>query len=334
VGVVGYLLGGGLSCYGRMTGLAANAVRAIELVTADGQCHRADHAGDPELLWALRGGGGGFGVVTAVEIDLFPADRVITGALFWSAVHAPRLMEVWRRWTVDAPREVTTSLRVMNLPDVPEVPEVLRIGTVIGIDGTVLCADGDTSDAWAQAHALLEPLRAVADPVMDTWEETAASAVLATHMDPTEPVPVLGDHMLLGELDEVAIRRMLDLVGTGSGSPLVLAGLRQLGGAFAVPDPTGGALDHFDARFVYSAAGVPETPAVAESIADRCAAVRTALGPWDTGRTAPTFVATAEQPQGHLSDDQVRRLDAVRARVDPDGLFRSGIAPGATFSCR
>jgi len=331
VGAIGYLLGGGLSCYARTTGLAANAVRAVELVTADGQVRRADPVQDPELLWALRGGGGGFGVVTAMEIEAFPADSVITGALFWSARHAPRLLRAWRDWALDAPPAVTTSLRIMNLPDLPEVPPALRGGTVLGIDGTVLCIGGDLAAAQARARDLLGPLRAIAEPLLDTWQETNATAVLSTHMDPTDPVPILGDHMLLGGLDDVTIDRLLGLAGTGSGSPLVLVGLRQLGGALAVPDPRGGVLNHLDAAYAYSAAGVPESEADTALIVERCNAIRTVLAPWDTGRTAPTFVDNVHQPQGHLDDDQVRALDRVRDRVDPAGLFRGDIDPGATF---
>ncbi len=83
VGAVGYLLKGGLSFYGRRFGLAANSLRAVELVAADGQLHRVDADHDPSLFWAIRGGGGGFGVVTAVEIELFDAAGIWTGADWW-----------------------------------------------------------------------------------------------------------------------------------------------------------------------------------------------------------------------------------------------------------
>ncbi|WP_433241284.1 FAD-binding oxidoreductase [Streptosporangium sp. CA-135522] len=330
VGAVGYLLRGGLSFYGRAVGLAVNGVRAIELVTADGELRRVDASSDPELFWALRGGGGGFGVVTAVEIDLFPAAKVITGAAFWPAVHAERLLSAWRRWTLDAPWEVTTSVRVMNLPPVPGVPPALAAGPVLSVDGAVLSTTQDVTVAQQHAEDLLGPLRSVAEPVLDTWQLTAPSAVLQAHMDPSDPVAVIGDHMLLGEIGDDGAAEFLRVTGEGSGSPLVVAGLRQLGGAYAIPDPAGGALDHLEARYSYAGSGVPMGPVTAEALRSHCDRVRAAMKPWDTGRTAPSFVEDFEQPQGHLSPDQIRVVDRVRARIDPSGRFRDDIAPNAT----
>jgi FAD/FMN-containing dehydrogenase len=331
VGVVGYLLRGGLSFYGRHVGLAANGVRAIELVTADRELRRVDAATDPDLFWALRGGGGGFGVVTAVEIDLFPMARVVTGAAFWPAAHAERLLSAWRRWTLDAPTGVTTSLRVMNLPPVPEVPPVLAAGPVVSVDGAVMCpAEDDVSAARQHAEDLLGPLRSVAEPLLDGWRLTTPAEAVHAHMDPTDPLPIIGDHMLLHELGEDGAAAFLRATGEGSGSPLVVAGLRQLGGAYAVPDPAGGVLNHLDARYSYAGSGVPVGPVTAQALREGCARVRSALRPWDTGRTAPSFVENVEQPQGHLDPDQVLAIDRIRLRIDPHGRFREDIAPNAT----
>lgn len=330
VGVIGFLLRGGVSFYGRRVGLAANSVRAFELVTADGELRRVDAGNDPKLFWALRGGGGGFGVVTAVEIALFPAARVITGAAYWSAAHADRLLPAWLRWSRTAPREATTTLRLMNLPEHPDVPPELNVGTVLCVDGAVLGPAEDVTAAEEIAADLLGPLRSVAEPLMDTWELAEPPAVAQTHMDPTEPFPVYGDHMLLEDLGEDGTDALLRVAGQGSGSPLTNVELRQLGGAIAEPDPAGGALDHLDAPYAYMGGGVPFAPVTPEAITTRCAAVRAALGPWDTGRTTPTFVEHYEQPQGHLAPDQVQTLDRIRARVDPAGLFRGDIAPGAS----
>lgn len=331
VGVVGYLLRGGVSFYGRRVGLAANSVRAIELVTADRELRRVDASSDPELFRALRGGGGGFGIVTAVEVELFPAAQVVTGAAYWPATHADRLLPAWLRWTADAPAEVTTSLRVMNLPDLPEVPPALRAGTVLCVDGVVLSeTDDDLAVARRQADDLLGPLRSVAEPVLDTWQEAAPAAAAQTHMDPNEPFPIYGDHMLLHRLDADGAEALLRVAGAGSGSPLTNVELRQLGGALAVPSVAGGVLNHLEAPLAYLGGGVPFGPVTVESIVAHCAKVRGALGRWDTGRTTPTFVEHVAQPQRHLSRGQIASVDAVRARVDPDGLFRDDIAPNAT----
>ncbi|WP_406316550.1 FAD-binding protein [Streptosporangium sp. NBC_01639] len=330
VGAVGFLLGGGLSPYGRQLGLAVNSVRAIELVTADGELRRVDATHDPDLFWALRGGGGGFGIVTAVEVELFAAAGVVTGTTYWTAEHAEPLLTRWLEWTRDAPREVTTSLRLMNLPPLPDVPPAL-VGSTLAVDGAVLVpATGDPAAARRMTDRLLEPLLAVAAPVMNTWAVTSLSGALEVHMDPTDPVPFAGDHMLLSDLDGDGVAEFLRLLGPGSGSPLIVAGLRHLGGAFAEPSPDGGALDHLDAPYCYAGSGVPVDAPTARALGEHQAKVRAALRPWDTGWTVPSFVESFAQPQRHLDALAVRRADLVRTRVDPDGLFRGDIAPNAT----
>ncbi|SDH49977.1 FAD binding domain-containing protein [Actinokineospora alba] len=329
VGAVGYLLRGGMSFYGRKVGLAANSVRAIELVTANGDELRVDAQNDPELFWALRGGGGGLGVVTAIEVELFPVAAVITGGAYWRAEHAERLLNIWLRWTDDAPREATTSVRMLNLPAVDGVPPQLA-GPTFSVDGAVMSTTEDVTEAQRIADDLLGPLRAVAEPVMDTWATTGPAAVLHAHMDPTDPVPFVGDHMLLGALGEDGAAEMLRVLGPESDSPLVVAGLRQLGGAFAEPDPAGGALSHLAARYSYAGSGVLFDPVTPDLLRGHCTKVREALAPWDTGRTVPGFVEDVERPQRHLDAAAIAAVDDVRVKVDPDGLFRGDIAPNAS----
>jgi hypothetical protein len=181
------------------------------------------------------------------------------------------------------------------------------------------------------AEELLAPLRAVAEPLLDTWHLDRPPAAAQTHMDPTEPFPLYGDHMLLDAFPGEAAEAFLRLVGAGSDSPLVNAELRQLGGALAVPPGTGGgALDHFDARFAYMGGGVPFGPVTPEDIYARCAQVRAALAPWHSGWTAPTFVDHYTHPQRHLTAPQVAAVDEVRLRVDPAGMFREDITTNAT----
>jgi FAD/FMN-containing dehydrogenase len=332
VGVVGYLLRGGLSFYGRKVGLASNSVLAIELITADGELRRVDADNDPELFWALRGGGGGFGVVTAIEIKLFEATRVVTGAAYWPASLAAPLLSAWRKWTLDAPWEATSTLRVVNLPPLPDLPPALTAGPMIAVDGVVLASDGDESTAQRLADDLLGPLRSVGEPIMDSWQATSTSAVLDVHMDPEDPVPYIGDHLLLSQLDATAEETFIEVLGEGSGSPLILAGLRQLGGAFAEPNPAGGALDHIEAPYCYVGAGAPMGPVTEEMLRSHHAKVRAALAPWNTGWTTPSFVEDVTQPQRHLDPDQIEILDRVRARVDPHGVFREDITPNASAS--
>ena len=328
VGVVGYLLRGGVSFYSRALGLASNTIRAVELVIADGSVVRADATHDAELFWALRGGGGGFGVVTSVEIALFDVPAVITGASFWPLAHGPALVSAWRAWTADAPTEVSTSLRVLNLPQIPGRPSPISAGPMICVDGVILSGTTDLTAARQIRDGLLGPLRAIAEPVMDTWHEAGPEAVPSTHMDPPNPVSATGDHLLLDDFDDDGVATFLGVTGTGS--PLLAAELRQLGGALATPDPTGGVFNHVTEQFLYSCVGSAANPEAMAAAERRAEQVRAALAPWDTGRTVPSFVASRGQPQRHLDADQIAALDKVRSRVDPNGLFRGDTAPNAT----
>src|SRR6476620_4862607 len=154
VGVVGSSLGGGLNWYGRSHGLQCSAVTAVEVVLADGTIVRATDEQDSDLLWAARGGGGGFGVVTAMEFDLLPIATPYAGMLVWDWSHAPRVAEAWAGWAATAPDQVTSILRLVEAPDAPWVPEAVRGRRIIVIDGAVV-ADEPT------AAGILAPLRAL-----------------------------------------------------------------------------------------------------------------------------------------------------------------------------
>jgi hypothetical protein len=114
VGAVGYLVRGGMSFYGRQVGLAANLIRSISVVLAGGELVRATANEHADLFWALRGGDGGFGVVTQFEVSLFPMAQVITGGIFWSAEYAEPILDGWQQWCRTAPERASTSMRLLN----------------------------------------------------------------------------------------------------------------------------------------------------------------------------------------------------------------------------
>src|SRR4051812_9661738 len=138
VGVVGYTLGGGLSWLGRRHGLAANSVVAIEIVTADGRVARTDRDHEPGLFWALRGGGGSFGVVTSIEFALYPAPAVYGGALLSPWERATEVLTRYVEWCPPAPDAISTSLRLLQVPPLPDVPEALQGRSFVAIDGAYL----------------------------------------------------------------------------------------------------------------------------------------------------------------------------------------------------
>ena len=268
VGITGYSLGGGIGWFARKLGLATNSVTAVELVTADGSLVRADAANNAELFWALRGGGGSFGVVTAIEFRMYPIETAYAGFLLWDIEHAEKVLREWAAWAPSAPDEITTAFRVMRLPEMPDLPDFLRGREIAIIDGAVLGSDD-------RGRELLGDLR-VLRPEIDTFDRVDAASLVRLHMDPEGGAPVVSDTAMLGEFPEAALDAFLAEVGPGAETPLLLAELRQAGGALARPAVGGGALTYLDADFVMFAAAMAMTPSRRGRVRRRQPALRRA----------------------------------------------------------
>lgn len=313
VGIAGYSLGGGSGWYARKLGLCANNLVAVELVDADGTIRRADAEHDADLFWAVRGGGGSFGVVTAIELRMFDFTTAYGGMLFWDVTHAEDVLRTWSAWAVDAPDEVTTAFRILRLPPLPEVPEIVRGRDLVVIDGAVL-ADDET------ARQILAPLRAL-EPEVDTFGRVDTRELVRLHMDPEGPTPVASSTAILHSLPEDAISTVLDAVGPGVDTGLDLFELRQLGGALGRPHPGGGATSHFEGRFLVLALGMAMTPEMGARAHAESHALTGALGPHANGRNYLNFAETPVDVSSFYSPDALRRLTEVRAAVDPLGRF-------------
>ncbi len=314
VGVVGYLLGGGLSFYARRHGLSCDHVVAFEIVTADGAARHVDAVQDADLFWALRGGGGNFGVITAVVLELLPYAEVFAGMAVWPIEAAPRVLDAWLAWTREAPDSVTTSLRLLRLPPVPEVPEPLRGVPVLGVDGIAL----DEADG----QAMLARLRAAAPPMLDGWTRMPSAAALRVHGDPEQPTPGVSAHALLGELDDDAARRLLTLAGADAPEcPLIFVELRQLGGALTTASDGAGARDRLEGRFAFFGIGCPMAPGEEARIEAALDDLMGALAPWDTGRRYLNFDERPGDGRHGFAPTAYRRLADIRAAWDPAGRF-------------
>ena len=315
VGVVGYTLGGGVSWLSRRYGLAANSVTAIELVNAEGELVRADADQNADLFWALRGGGGSFGVVTALEFALYPITDVHAGVLFFPLERGAEVLRAWRRWVDTAPDEVTSVGRFLQFPPVPALPEHLR-GQSFAVIEAVSLLGQDASDE------LLRPLRELG-PQLDTFATIPAHSLDRLHMDPEHPVPGAGDGMVLSDLNDAAIDALVQTAGAGSHSPLLSVELRHAGGALARKVPGGGAVSSVNGRFLLFAVGMAPTPDAGTAVKAQVELVQNALAPWDAGRAYSNFATKRERGERLFGDLTYRRLQTVKATVDPDDVFRS-----------
>jgi FAD/FMN-containing dehydrogenase len=317
VGVVGYTLGGGLSWLSRRHGLAANSVRAIEAVTADGARVHADRDSHPDLFWALRGGGGSFAVVTAIEIELLPIAEIYAGAMFWPQERAHEVFEAWRQWIQqEQPDEIISLARVLNVPPFPEVAEFLRGRSFVVVEAVYL---GEES----KGAELIEPLRALG-PEIDTFSTVPAPALSHLHMDPEHPVPGKGDSMVLAEMPAELVDEFVAAATGPAGSALLSAEIRQLGGAIARRAPEHGALGAIDAPYIMFAVGAAPTEEVREVVKAQVAGVKRAISRWGAGYEYLNFVERPIDARELYRDGYTyRRLQAVKAKYDPADVIQS-----------
>jgi FAD binding domain len=311
VGVVGYTLGGGLSWFGRRHGFACNRVAAIELVTAGGEPRTVDAENDADLFWALRGGGGGYAIVTALHLDLLPIAEVYGGALLFPAEVGADAVRAYRDWAGDAPEEVTSVVRFLTPPPIPDVPEPLRGRPLLTIDAACIGPRGE-------GEAAIAPLRELGEPIMDTFDWMPAAGLGRIHMDPEQPVPGIGDGNLLASLPDEAIDAFVSVAGPESGSPLLLSEIRQLGGALGRPAEDGGALAKLDAGFAMYSVGLPMTPELGEAIPAHLRRIEETMAPWLAG----AYFNFTERPcdvDAILPPDVCARLAEAKRRWDPKG---------------
>jgi FAD/FMN-containing dehydrogenase len=322
VGVVGYTLGGGLSWLGRKHGLACNSVRAVQLVNARGEVVHADAESEPDLFWALRGGGGGLGVVTGIEFDLYEVPQLYAGMLAWPWERAGEVLEAWRGWTGDAPEEAMSVGRIVQIPPFEEIPELVRGKKLAIVEVAFLGGENEGAE-------LIAPLRELG-PDIDTFAAVPPAALGFLHMDPPEPVPGSTDHTLLGDLPSEAISALVDSAGPNSDSPLVSVELRHLGGALAREPDGAGVLAKIDGAFSLFAVGMVADEEMGKAVGAALERVREAHSTWETGALLGNFCERTMEDSPFFGREAFERLCGVKKANDPDDLFRAShpIPPG------
>lgn len=255
--VVGMTITGGMSWFGRAYGLAANSVVSVELVDARGRLRRVNHGEDPELFWAVRGGGGDFGIITSLELKLVAARDLYGGRLFWPIEAMPQVLRVYREVTRSAPDQLSLWYYTYQFPPLPDVPEPLWGRGFAAVAVAYL-------GSAAAAEELLQPLRSVPGVVLDLLGPTPMDELGSIAGEPTNPMPSLEHSSFLDDLDDEVIERLTSVAGAGSGSPLLSLQIRHLGGAFRSRHPDDGAAGHIDAPYVLFALGIPVGPGRAE----------------------------------------------------------------------
>ena len=320
VGTIGYALGGGLGPLARSHGFTSDYVRGFEVITATGEAIVANDTENTELFWALRGGKGGLGVVTRMQLELVPLATIYAGSLYFAEDHIEAALRGWIEWTSIAPDDVTTSVAILKFPDFEQVPPPLRGRRVLSLR---FAYPGDAGEG----ELLAAPLRALAPTIIDAIAPLSTADLGQIHNDPDQPGAGWSSGMLLQAIDEGFATQLLAKVGAGTTAPLLGVELRHLGAATALDVTGGSAVGGRASAFTLTMIGVPD-PALFDVIipafADELAA---SIRPWISDETTINFagdISTMEAFASAWPRETHHRLQAARALYDPSGLFTYG----------
>ena len=314
--VVGFTLGGGLSWFSRALGLTAHSVVAFEIVDATGARRRISPSADPELFWAMCGGGGDFGVVLAAEIMLDHVGPIVGGRMLWPLEMARPVLRAFRQITADAPDELTLWAHLFRFPPMPELPELLRGRSFVSVDLTFLGSE-------TEANRLLSRLRQLPAQVIDTVGVVPLSQLGGIAAEPVDPMPTQEYSELLRGLDDATLDRLVDAAGADAVLPLAVVQIRHLGGALTRATPEDGPNGAIAEEYSVFCLGVPVAPGLPEAIEAAFGEVRTALAEQRSGRTLFNFLGAESDLGSTFSATSRARLRQVKASTDPAGVFRS-----------
>ncbi|SEB48863.1 FAD/FMN-containing dehydrogenase [Paramicrobacterium humi] len=317
VGVVGFLLGGGVGPLARSHGFGADWVRSVRLVTGTGELVTASADENPELFWAFRGGKAGLGVVTEVTVELAAIPELYAGSLLFDTAHVDDVLRVWARWAREVPDTVTSAVAVLRLPDMEMVPPPMRGRTVLSVRVAVP-GPAETGEA------VIAPLRAAAPALLDDVSVLPLDQIGRIHNDPDGPSPIQAwssGYALTG-LDDELVEVLVRHIGGDAESPFAIAEVRHIGGQQAPRTAVDSAAGGRDSAFVFGLNGLTPEPTL-ERFPAAAAPIVEALGPWLAPQTTANYVNESDPDvfaRRAWAPDVAERLRTVRSRVNPRGL--------------
>lgn len=319
VGVVGYTLGGGLGPLARSHGMSSDYVRSAQVVTPAGEIVTASADENPDLLWAVRGGKGGFGIVTELTLALAHVPSLYAGNLTFPAPAIESALRTWIEYTKTADDRVTSSVAIVHFPDVGFVPEPMRGQTLMSLR---FAYPGDV----AEGERLAGPLRALGPVVMGALGPLPLTDVGLIHNDPAEPALAWGRGAMLNDLDDDFATAFLGLVGPGAQTPLMAAELRHIGAATHRDVPEGSSAGGRASGYTLQLIGAPD-PTLFESVLPAAAqGLLDAIDRWVSPEMTINFVAThdLESFRAAWPPAVFERLEAIRNQYDPQRLLAYG----------
>jgi FAD/FMN-containing dehydrogenase len=324
-GVGGLTLGGGIGYLTRKYGLTIDSLLSVDMVLADGRFVTANESINPDLFWAVRGGGGNFGVVTSFEFRLHPVKNVYAGPTFWPLDQSVEVMKAYRDFIVRAPEDINGFFAFLTIPPSPMFPEHLHLEKVCGV---MWVCTGSASGA----EAATKPMRSVGRPLLDHQAEMPLPVVNSL-FDALYP-PGLQWYWradFVKELSDEAIERH-SLHGAAVPTMHSTMHLYAIDGAAHRVGKNETAFSYRDANWAEVIVGVDPDPANGDKITRWCKEYFDALHPYSAGGAYVNFMME-EGPERVQSSfrDNYARLAEIKSKYDPANLFRvnQNIRPAA-----
>jgi hypothetical protein len=312
VGIGGLALGGGVGWMVRKYGLTVDNMLSAEIVTADGRLVRASADEHPDLFWALRGGGGNFGVATAFQFNLHPAGTILGGGVIYPATR--EVLRGWADYAPQAPEELTTIVFIMKAPPLPFIPAE-HVGKLIALIG--YCYAGDLDEG----QRALEPLRNLATPLADLTSPMPYPGMFELTREAAQPQPHFIRAGFMPAFDDGSIDAIVEH-GQRMPVPTGLIQLRGLGGAMARVPSDATAFAHRDKPFFASVIGGYRAPQEAEPQFAWMQGLWSELEPKAEGVYVNFLEDEGERRvRQAYSTLGYRRLAEVKRRYDPQNLF-------------
>lgn len=296
----------------------------MTVVTGTGDIVRTSAHQNPELFWALRGGKSGLGIVTEVKVRLFDLPTIYADALTFEAEHIEAALRGWISWTASADPDVSTSVSVVNFPDLEQLPPSLRGKRLLNLR---FAFPGDA----VRGAELAEPLRALAPIENDSICSLPIGEIASIHNDPVDPGPAWVSGGLLRDADQHFATEFLRQFGVGSTSPFLAVELRHLGSAVAIDVPEGSAFGGRRDAFVFGLVGIPNPSLFPELLPTALRRVTAELAPWISAETTINFAGRPRSAAHYASAwpaETFERLQEIRHKYDPAGVFAPFAATG------
>lgn len=318
VGAIGYTLGGGMGWLARKYGLAVDSVLSYDVVTADGNMLHVSKNENSDLFWGLSGAGAAFGIVTAMEVRLFPVETVFAGSLVYPQGAAREVFRHYREWIKDIGKDWTTSIALMNFPPLPFLPDFLRGQSVVFVRG---CYVGPIEKGTEAIQSWLD----WEAPLVNLFGAIPFKNADNISDDPKEPSPSFVSNLAIQDFPDEAIDILLNRAFPKNGpTPLFMAELRHTGGAIEQVDTGTNAYSQRHAAFVLVMVGMTPTPESRSIFVEILEGLKQEMAPYSSGGVFLNFLSGRERwnhTKDAFSPTVYQKLIVLKKKYDPENIF-------------